>query len=74
LLIKLGRPGSRLDRRPENPLPTELLAAKFLNCATRALPMDPAERLLATLRELDGMPDMRGVTDAIVPAAALAAD
>jgi hypothetical protein len=52
----------------------ELLEAKFLNCATRVLPMEAAERLLATLRGVDAVADMRGVTDAMVPAAALAAD
>ena len=65
-----GRSG--VGRR--NPLPTELLEAKFLNCATRALPMEAAERLLATLRGVDAVADMRAVTDAMVPAAALAAD
>ena len=34
LSAKVARP---LGRGPENPLPTELLEAKFLNCATRAL-------------------------------------
>ena len=47
LAAKVTRP---LGRGPENPLPMELLEAKFLNCATRALPMGTAERLLATLR------------------------
>src|ERR1700733_5081090 len=71
LAAKVARP---LGRGPENPLPMELLEAKFFNCATRALPMESAERLLATLRGGDAVADMRGVTDAMVPAAALAAD
>ncbi len=71
MAAKVARP---LGRGPEHPLPMELLEAKFLNCATRALPMDAAERLLATLRELHGVSDMRGVTNAMLPAAALAAD
>ena len=53
---------------------SELLEAKFLNCATRALTMDSAERLLAALRRVDTVADVRLVTDAMVPAAALAAD
>ncbi len=71
LAAQVARP---LGRGPENPLPMELLEAKFLNCATRALPMEAAERLLATLRELDSVSDIRSVMDAMVPAAALAAD
>ncbi len=68
---KVARP---LGRGPGNPLPMELLEAKFLNCATRALTMDSAERLLAALRRVDTVADVRLVTDAMVPAAALAAD
>ena len=71
LAAKVARP---LGRGPENPLPMELLEAKFLNCATRALPMGTAERLLVTLRGVGAVADMRGVMDAMVPAAALAAD
>jgi hypothetical protein len=63
-----------LGRGPENPLPVELLEAKFLNCAARALPMDAAERLLTTLRGVDTVADIRVVTDEMVPATALAAD
>ena len=36
--------------------------------------MDSAERLLAALRRVDTVADVRLVTDAMVPAAALAAD
>jgi hypothetical protein len=36
--------------------------------------MEAAERLLATLRGVDSVADMRRVTDAMVPATALAAD
>jgi hypothetical protein len=55
-------------------LPRELLEAKFLNCAARALSMHAAEQLLTMLLGLDGAADMREVTSAMVPAAALAAD
>jgi 2-methylcitrate dehydratase PrpD len=71
LTAKVARP---LGRGPENPLPQELLEAKFLNCAARALPMGAAEGLLAVLRGVDTVVDMRRVTDAMVPAAALAAE
>jgi 2-methylcitrate dehydratase PrpD len=71
LTARVARP---LGRGPENPLPTELLEAKFLNCATRALPMEVAETLLRTLRRLDAVADTREVTQAMVPTAALAAD
>jgi 2-methylcitrate dehydratase PrpD len=71
LSAKVARP---LGRGPENPLPIELLEAKFLNCAARVLPMEQAEKLLALLREVDAQGDMRSVTDAMVPATALAAD
>ena len=63
-----------LGRGPGNPLPPELLEAKFLNCAARALPMDGAGKLLAMLREVDVAADMSAVMRAMVPAAALAAD
>jgi 2-methylcitrate dehydratase PrpD len=71
LTAKVARP---LGRGPENPLPTELLEAKFLDCAMRALSMEQADSLLANLRELDALSDMRRVTDAMIPSAALAAD
>jgi 2-methylcitrate dehydratase PrpD len=71
LTVKVDRP---LGRTAENPLPQELLEAKFLNCASRVLPMDAAERLLGVLRGLDGVADMRGVMAAMVPSQALAAE
>jgi 2-methylcitrate dehydratase PrpD len=63
-----------LGRGPTHPLPDDLLEAKFLNCAARALPMDAAEKLLEVLRTLDSAMDMRNVMAAMVPTAALAAD
>jgi hypothetical protein len=36
--------------------------------------MDAAERLLAMLRELEDVADLRAVTSAMLPATALAAD
>jgi 2-methylcitrate dehydratase PrpD len=71
LTARVARP---LGRGPENPLPPELLEAKFLNCAARALAMERAKRLLALLHDVDSLDDMRRVTGAMLPAAALAAD
>jgi 2-methylcitrate dehydratase PrpD len=71
LTAQVARP---LGRGPENALPPELLDAKFLNCAARALPQQTAEALLATLHGLDTVADMREVTEAMVPTPALAAD
>ena len=63
-----------LGRGPEHPLPEELLEAKFLDCAERALPAGAARALLTTLRGLDGVTHLRSVTDAMQPAIALAAE
>jgi hypothetical protein len=71
LTANVARP---LGRGPENPLPADLLETKFLNCAARALPMEQAERLLAALRRLDAVSDMREVTQAMCLTTALAAD
>ena len=71
LTAKVARP---LGRGPENPLPVELLEAKFLNCAARALPMEAAEGLLAVLRRVDTLVDMRQATDAMMAKSALAAE
>jgi len=71
LSAQVARP---LGRGPTHPLPAPLAEAKYLDCATRALPLPAAERLLAMLRTLDEVPDMRWLTDAMAPAAALAAD
>jgi 2-methylcitrate dehydratase PrpD len=71
LTAKVARP---LGRGPENPLPAESLEAKFLSCAARALPMEAAEALLAVLRRVDTLVDMRQATDAMVVKSALAAE
>ena len=71
LSAKVARP---LGRGPDCPLPPELLEAKFLNCATRALPMDAAGKLLAMLRGIDGLADVREVVRATVPTTAMAAE
>jgi 2-methylcitrate dehydratase PrpD len=69
--LKDGRMLSRkvtlaLGRGPENPLPAELLEMKFLDCASRAMPMDAAEKLLGMLRAVDKAVDIRHVTAATI--------
>jgi 2-methylcitrate dehydratase PrpD len=71
LSTQVARP---LGRGPTHPLPPELLEAKFLDCASRALLPVTAQRLLALLRSLHELPNMRRLTDAVLPAPALAAN
>jgi 2-methylcitrate dehydratase PrpD len=71
LMQKVSRP---LGRGPENPLPVELLEAKFLNCAQRTLPAGAARGLLTLLRGLENVAHLRSITDAMLPLAALAAE
>ena len=73
-LDDIGQDREPLGRGPENPLPPELLEAKFLNCAARALPIEQAETLLAMLLAVDAVHDMRRVTEAMLLVPALAAD
>jgi hypothetical protein len=68
---KVSRP---LGRGPENPLPVELLEAKFVDCAQRALPAGAARGLLALLRGLENVAHLRSVTDAMLPQVAMAAE
>lgn len=56
-----------LGRGPENPLPLELLEAKFLSCARRVLPHDSAADLLAMLHVLDEIAGLGQVTKAMSP-------
>ena len=57
--------GAALGRGPDNPLPPAALAAKFANCAARALPADAVARLERILLTLDEAPSLRDVTAAI---------
>lgn len=57
--------GAALGRGPDNPLPAEALAAKFANCAARALPPQAVSRLERVLLALDAAPSLREVTAAI---------
>jgi hypothetical protein len=59
------RVGAALGRGPENPLPEDALAAKFADCAGRALPSAQVERLQRLLLQLDEAPSLRTVTAAI---------
>jgi len=57
--------GAALGRGPDNPLPAEALAAKFANCAARALPGPAVERLARALIQLDEAASLRDVTAAM---------
>jgi len=47
---------------PDTPLSAEALHAKFLACATRAIPRDEAEAVAAQLEHLEDIPDIRALT------------
>jgi 2-methylcitrate dehydratase PrpD len=57
--------GAALGRGPDNPLPPGALAAKFANCAGRALPAASVVRLQALLETLETAPSLKTVTAAI---------
>ncbi len=63
-----------LGRGPEVALPDELLEAKFLACAQRALHADAARGLLSMLRDLDRVTQLRSITDAMPPRARVIAE
>lgn len=48
---------------PERPASEAELDAKFLGCAARALPADRARRVLASLREVERLADIRALSD-----------
>ncbi len=62
-----------LGRGPTHPLPEELLIAKFMNCAMRAIPEDAATHTLGMLRGLESANSVRSLTNAMVTRSALAA-
>ena len=66
LTRKVHRP---LGRGPENPLPTELLEAKFTNCAERAMSGNQVPELLARLWTLETLATVRELTDLMQRAA-----
>lgn len=57
--------GAALGRDADNPLPAEALAAKFANCAARALPGPAVERLARALMQLDEAASLRDVAAAV---------
>lgn len=62
-----------LGRGPGVPLPPALLRGKFIDCAQRVLSGEAANRLHGMLRTLETVNQMRALTEAAVPRAALAA-
>lgn len=60
LAQKVHRP---LGRGPENPLPTELLEAKFSNCAARAMSANQVPALLQRLRALETVACLSTLSD-----------
>jgi 2-methylcitrate dehydratase PrpD len=51
---------------PDQPLPDEALRAKFLACATRALPLPEAEAIAEQLGAFEAIPDIRALTARLV--------
>ena len=68
------RVGSAIGRGTNNPLPVELLEAKFVDCASRVLPAGAARGLLTMLRGLESVRRMSDLTGAMVPPKAMAAE
>ena len=65
---------SALGRGPDNPMPRGALAAKFADCAGRALPTAAVARVQGLLETLETVASLRTVTDAIAVPAKLAAE
>jgi 2-methylcitrate dehydratase PrpD len=57
--------GAALGRGPENPLPAGTFAAKFADCASRALPPASVARLQAMLETLETAPSLIALVAAI---------
>ena len=57
--------GAALGRGPDNPLPAGALAAKFVNCAGRALPPASVARLQGMLETLETAASLKAVVAAI---------
>jgi 2-methylcitrate dehydratase PrpD len=64
--------GAALGRGPDNPLPQGALAAKFVNCASRALPPAAVARLQAMLDGLETAASVKAVVAAIAVPSRLA--
>ena len=65
--------GAALGRGPDNPLPAGALRAKFVNCASRALPPAAVARLQQMLETLETAPSLKAVVGAIAVPKAVAA-
>jgi hypothetical protein len=52
---------------PERPASDAELGAKFMGCARRTISEASAERVLAMLREIDKIDDMRSLTEMLQP-------
>lgn len=65
--------GAALGRGPDNPLPPGALAAKFVDCASRALPAAAVTRLQGMLETLETQPSVKAVVAAIETPRRLAA-
>jgi len=63
-----------LGRGPDNPMPEGALAAKFANCASRALPPAAVARLQTLLETLETAPSVKAVVAAIATPGRLAAE
>jgi 2-methylcitrate dehydratase PrpD len=63
-----------LGRGPDNPMPEGALAAKFVNCASRALPPASVARLQQMLETLETAPSLKAVVAAIATPNRLAAE
>jgi 2-methylcitrate dehydratase PrpD len=63
-----------LGRGPDNPMPQGALAAKFTNCASRALPPASVAGLQTMLGALETAPSLKAVTAAIAVPHRLAAE
>ncbi len=53
---------SALGRTVDNPLPEELLKAKFENCASRVLSPERVAHLYSSIRHIDHLPSIRDLT------------
>ena len=63
-----------LGRGPDNPMPAGALAAKFANCASRALPPASVARLRQMLETLETAPSLKAVVAVIATPGRLAAE
>ena len=63
-----------LGRGPDNPMPAGALTAKFVNCASRALPPAAVARLQQMLETLETAPSVKAVVAAIATPGRLAAE